>query len=104
MIIAPGQTFSFLSPLGPITKANGYLEGLTIQGDATVPGIGGGVYQVSTTAFRAAFFAGLPIVERHQHTYRVSYYEQDGSPTASMPRCTARGSTSSSVTTPEGRS
>jgi vancomycin resistance protein YoaR len=46
-----------------------------------VPGIGGGVCQVSTTAFRAAFYAGLPIVERHQHTYRVSYYEQDGSPT-----------------------
>jgi vancomycin resistance protein YoaR len=81
VIIAPGQTFSFLAALGPITKANGYQEGLTIQGDATVPGIGGGVCQVSTTAFRAAFFAGLPIVERHQHTYRVSYYEQDGSPT-----------------------
>jgi vancomycin resistance protein YoaR len=81
VIIPPGQTFSFLNALGPITAANGYQEGLTIQGDATVPGIGGGVCQVSTTAFRAAFYAGLPIVERHQHTYRVSYYEQDGSPT-----------------------
>jgi vancomycin resistance protein YoaR len=80
VVIAPGATFSFLAALGPITKENGYKEGLTIQGDATVPGIGGGVCQVSTTAFRAAFYAGLPIVERHQHTYRVSYYEQDGSP------------------------
>jgi vancomycin resistance protein YoaR len=79
-VIPPGATFSFLKALGPITKENGYMEGLTIQGDATVPGIGGGVCQVSTTAFRAAFFAGLPIVERHQHTYRVAYYEQDGSP------------------------
>lgn len=79
-IIPAGSTFSFLNALGPITKENGYQEGLTIQGDATVPGIGGGVCQVSTTAFRAAFFAGLPIVERHQHTYRVSYYEQDKSP------------------------
>ena len=78
--IAPGATFSFLDALGPITKEAGYLEGLTIQGDATVPGIGGGVCQVSTTLFRAAFYAGLPIVERHQHVYRVSYYEQDGSP------------------------
>ena len=78
--IAPGATFSFLEALGPITKEEGYLEGLTIQGDATVPGIGGGVCQVSTTLFRAAFYAGLPIVERHQHVYRVSYYEQDGSP------------------------
>lgn len=80
VIVPPGATFSFLKALGPITRENGYKEGLTIQGDATVPGIGGGVCQVSTTVFRAAFFAGLPIVERHQHTYRVGYYEQDGSP------------------------
>jgi vancomycin resistance protein YoaR len=79
-VIAAGATFSFLAALGPITKEAGYQEGLTIQGDATVPGIGGGVCQVSTTVFRAAFSAGLPIVERHQHTYRVGYYEQDGSP------------------------
>lgn len=80
IVVAPGATFSFLSALGPITKDAGYMEGLTIVGDATVPGIGGGVCQVSTTIFRAAFFAGVPIVERHQHTYRVGYYEQDGSP------------------------
>jgi vancomycin resistance protein YoaR len=79
-VIPAGATFSFLTSLGPITKENGYKEGLTIVGDETVPGIGGGVCQVSTTLFRAAFFAGLPIVERHQHTYRVGYYEQDGSP------------------------
>jgi vancomycin resistance protein YoaR len=78
--VAPGATFSFLEALGPITKDEGYLEGLTIQGDATVPGIGGGICQVSTTLFRAAFHAGLPIIERHQHVYRVAYYEQDGSP------------------------
>jgi len=79
-VIPASATFSFLGALGPITKEAGYQEGLTIQGDATVPGIGGGVCQVSTTVFRAAFKAGLPIVERHQHTYRVGYYEQDGSP------------------------
>jgi vancomycin resistance protein YoaR len=79
-VIPAGTTFSFLDALGPITVENGYQEGLTILGDETVPGIGGGVCQVSTTVFRAAFFAGLPIVERHQHAYRVGYYEQDGSP------------------------
>ena len=79
-LIQPGTVFSFLESLGPITPENGYLEGLTIQGDATVPGIGGGVCQISTTMFRAAFWGGLPIVERHQHAYRVTYYEQDGSP------------------------
>lgn len=80
VVIPPGGVFSFLHALGPITKENGYQEGLTILGDATVPGIGGGVCQVSTTMFRAAFWTGLPVLERHQHTYRVGYYEQDGSP------------------------
>ena len=80
VVIPPGYDFSFLREIGPITKAAGYLESLIIKGDATVPGIGGGVCQVSTTVFRAAFWAGLPIVERNQHSYRVSYYEQDGTP------------------------
>lgn len=80
VVIPPDHNFSFLREIGPITKAAGYLESLIIRGDATVPGIGGGVCQVSTTVFRAAFWAGLPIIERNQHSYRVSYYEQDGTP------------------------
>ncbi|HAD05792.1 MAG TPA: vancomycin resistance protein, partial [Anaerolineaceae bacterium] len=39
-------------------------------------GVGGGGCQVSTTLFRTAFFGGYPIVERHAHAYRVSYYEK----------------------------
>ena len=79
-VVPPGETFSFLDTLGPITKKDGYQESLIIFGDQTVPGVGGGVCQVSTTMFRAAFWAGLPIAERNQHTYRVGYYERDGSP------------------------
>ncbi len=79
-VIPPGETFSFLSTLGPITRQGGYQSSLIIFGDQTVPGVGGGVCQVSTTMFRAAFWAGLPITERNQHSYRVSYYERDGSP------------------------
>ena len=80
VVIQPGHDFSFLREIGPITRTAGYLESLIIRGDATVPGIGGGVCQVSTTVFRAAFWAGLPITVRNQHSYRVSYYEQDGTP------------------------
>ena len=58
VVIQPGHDFSFLREIGPITKTAGYLESLIIRGDATVPGIGGGVCQVSTTVFRAAFWAG----------------------------------------------
>jgi len=75
-LIAPGAVYSFHDVVGPISTDTGYVEGLVIAGDRTVPGVGGGVCQVSTTAFRAAFFAGFPIVERHAHSYRVVYYEQ----------------------------
>lgn len=79
-VIQPGETFSFLKVLGPITRKTGFHTSLVIWGDKTIWGVGGGVCQVSTTVFRAAFWAGLPIAERHPHTYRVKYYEQDGSP------------------------
>ena len=62
--------------LGDISLDNGYAEALIIAGGQTITGVGGGVCQVSTTLFRAAFFAGLPIVERYSHAYRVSYYER----------------------------
>jgi vancomycin resistance protein YoaR len=76
LLIAPGETFSMAQALGDISLDNGYAEALIIVGDRTVQGVGGGVCQVSTTLFRTAFFAGLPILERHAHAYRVKYYEQ----------------------------
>jgi vancomycin resistance protein YoaR len=79
-VIKPGDTFSFNSEVGDISLATGFLEGLIISGGRTVPGVGGGVCQVSTTVFRAALNAGLPIVERHAHAYRVGWYEQGGFP------------------------
>ncbi|MFD1731005.1 VanW family protein [Deinococcus malanensis] len=51
------------------------MGGLIISGGRTVDGLGGGVCQVSTTVFRALYQAGLPVVERNQHSYRVGYYE-----------------------------
>jgi vancomycin resistance protein YoaR len=79
-LIPPGATFSFNDAIGPITEERGYREGYVILAEETVPGIGGGVCQVATTTFRAAFFAGLPFVERHPHRYRVLWYELDGWP------------------------
>jgi vancomycin resistance protein YoaR len=61
--------------LGDISLDTGYAEALIIYGDRTIKGVGGGVCQVSTTLFRAAFFGGYPIVERYSHAYRVRYYE-----------------------------
>ncbi len=79
-VIMPGEIFSFNEYLGPIEHDRGFVDGLVIIDDSTEDAIGGGICQVSTTMFRAAFWAGLPILERHKHLYRVRYYEQGGYP------------------------
>jgi vancomycin resistance protein YoaR len=80
IIIKPGETFSFNKWLGEVTEEEGYDESLIIFGNETIPDVGGGICQVSTTAYRAAFWAGFPITERWAHAYRVGYYEQGGQP------------------------
>ncbi|MFP3854283.1 MAG: VanW family protein, partial [Anaerolineales bacterium] len=76
LLLAPGETLSMAEVLGDISLDKGYAEALIIYGDRTIKGVGGGVCQVSTTLFRAAFFGGYQIDERHPHAYRVLYYEQ----------------------------
>jgi vancomycin resistance protein YoaR len=75
LVIAPGEVFSFNNYLGDVSPETGYETGLVIFGNQTIKGVGGGVCQVSSTAFQAAFFAGFPINERYAHGYRVGYYE-----------------------------
>ncbi len=79
-LIKPGEVFSFNKTVGDISVFSGYRQAYVINNGKTVLGDGGGVCQVSTTLFRAALNAGLPIVERNPHAYRVSYYEEDSSP------------------------
>ena len=76
IIIPPHTVFSFDQWLGDISPEAGYVSGKVIVGGRTIDGVGGGVCQVSTTAFQAAFYAGFPIIERYAHGYRVGYYEQ----------------------------
>lgn len=80
VLIPQGQTFSFNNTIGDISSFTGYQPAYIIKGGKTVLGDGGGVCQVSTTLFRAALNAGLPIVERTAHAYRVGYYENDSKP------------------------
>ncbi len=76
--IPRGAEFSFNRAVGAIDEERGYVESLVIVGDATEKGVGGGICQVSTTAFRAAFFAGLPVTERYPHSYQLRYYRPVG--------------------------
>ena len=80
IIVKPGETFSFDHYLGDVTLDKGYAEALIIYNGQTVKGVGGGVCQVSTTAFRAAFNGGYPIIERWPHAYRVGWYERGFGP------------------------
>jgi vancomycin resistance protein YoaR len=80
IVIKPGQVFSFNEWLGEVTKEEGYDESLIIFGNETIPDVGGGICQVSSTAFGAAFWGGFPVVERWAHAYRVGYYEQGNRP------------------------
>lgn len=76
LLINPGETFSFNQAVGDISRETGYQSAYIIQNGRTVLGDGGGVCQVSTTLFRAVLNAGLEIIGRKAHAYRVGYYEQ----------------------------
>ncbi len=76
VLIAPGETFSFNDNLGEVDGKSGYKLELVIKSTGTVPEYGGGVCQVSSTLYKGALLAGLPIVERYPHSYAVSYYAQ----------------------------
>lgn len=78
VIVEPGETFSFNKYLGEVDGEHGFLPELVIKKSGTVPEFGGGLCQVSSTAFRAAMDAGLPITERRNHAYAVQYYAPQG--------------------------
>lgn len=78
IIVMPGDEFSFNKYLGPVEAYTGFLPELVIKATGTVPEFGGGLCQVSSTTFRAAMQAGLPITQRRNHAYAVQYYAPQG--------------------------
>ena len=73
-LIAPGATFSFNGATGERTADKGFLEAPVIINGELSTGLGGGVCQVSTTVFNAAYEAGLPITSRTNHALYISHY------------------------------
>lgn len=80
ILVPPGKIFSFNETLGEVSTLFGYKKAYVIKEGKTILDDGGGVCQVSTTLFRAVLNAGLPILERTAHAYRVHYYENDNQP------------------------
>lgn len=72
-IVMPEEVFSFNGVVGERSFAAGYRDALVIIGGKFAPGVGGGICQVSSTLYNAVLLAGLPIVERHNHTLAVAY-------------------------------
>jgi len=77
-LIAPGQIFSFDKQIGDISTREGYVQGIIIQGEKDVPGIGGGICQVADTIFKGALYSGLPLVHWMNHQTLVPYYQPPG--------------------------
>lgn len=74
-VVPAGEQFSFNDAVGEISSETGFVEGLVISQGRTTKGVGGGVCQASTTTFNALYKAGLPVLERNQHSYKVHYYD-----------------------------
>lgn len=73
-IIQPGETFDFNKVVGSRTSSKGYKKAHVFTGgDGVAMGLAGGICQVASTVFNTALIANVQIVERHQHSQRVSY-------------------------------
>ncbi len=84
-LIAPGATFSFNQATGARTADKGFREAPVIINGELTTGLGGGVCQVSTTVFNAAYEAGLEITERTNHALYISHYPQGRDATVNYP-------------------
>ncbi|MCX8032406.1 MAG: VanW family protein [Thermoleophilia bacterium] len=96
VILAPGEIYDFDKQIGPRTEARGYKLAPGIVGPGRLEDVfGGGICQVATTLFNAVFFAGLEIVERHNHSLYIEHYPKgrDATVTAGGPNLRFRNDT-----------
>lgn len=73
VVLNPGDLFSFTTTILPRTPENGYVSAPVIVNKEFVPGIGGGICQVSSTLYACMLTCGVPALERHPHSLPVSY-------------------------------
>jgi len=76
VLVRPGEEFGLTDALGPIDAEHGFVEaGAIVNGEHT-DAWGGGLSQVSTTTYNAAYLAGMEIVEHHPHSEWFSRYPE----------------------------
>ena len=75
-LVMPGKVFSLNRTVGERTPERGFAAGYIINNGQLEVDFGGGVSQLVTTTFNAAYFAGLEIVEHHPHSFYISRYPE----------------------------
>ena len=76
VLVRPDETFSLNETIGPITAENGYHYSTVVVSGVIQKGIGGGLSQMGTTMYNAAYFAGFEDVEHRPHSYWFSRYPE----------------------------
>lgn len=75
-LVKPGETFSLIQALGPITEARGFVSSGVVEDGFATTALGGGLSQLSTTTYNAAYFAGMDLVEHKPHSRWFSRYPE----------------------------
>lgn len=73
-IAKANSTWSFNNVVGPCDEEHGFREAKVIEAGEYTTGIGGGICQVATTVFNAAYEAGMHINKRRNHSLYSSNY------------------------------
>ena len=73
VMLAPGQIFSYNKVVGPRIESAGFRDAPVIVKGELVPGVGGGICQVSSTLYNAVLLSDLKIVSRSHHAFPVHY-------------------------------
>jgi vancomycin resistance protein YoaR len=77
IVVPPGEKFQFNAAVGARTTDRGFRNAPAFKGSKVVDDVGGGVCGLSSLVYQAALRSGLPIVERHNHTFRTSAFPLD---------------------------
>lgn len=75
-LLKPGETYSLLGTLQPINAAAGFVESFVVEKGVTAKAMGGGLSQMSTTLYNAAYFAGMDIIQFRPHSRWFDRYPE----------------------------
>lgn len=85
VIIQPGEVFSYNKAVGERTEARGFVPGIMIDKGVFKKDWGGGVSQVATTTWNAAWFSGLELLQHKPHSFYISRYPAGRESTVAWP-------------------